>query len=102
MIAPCQPSAMDVGALPPVIDMATKDSTPLHVLLNRVPPRGGNVKALAAEIAAPVLETRFGNRVAFANSFLMGRTAAEIQPRSRAAEEVAALQAELDAVLTGG
>ncbi|MEL6424454.1 MAG: ParA family partition ATPase [Pseudomonadota bacterium] len=99
VLAPCQPSAMDVWALPPVIEMAGKERTPIHVVLNRVPPRGGAVEALAAQIEAPVLSTRLGNRVAFSTSFLSGKTAQEVQPRSRAAEEVAALLAELDGVI---
>ncbi|MGB0498589.1 MAG: AAA family ATPase [Rubricella sp.] len=90
VIAPCQPSAMDVWALDPVIEMAGKEKTPVSVLLNRVPPRGGAVDELTAMIEAPLLEARLGNRVVFATAFLSGKSAAEVQPRSRAAEEVEA------------
>ncbi|MBB5515921.1 chromosome partitioning protein [Rubricella aquisinus] len=99
VIAPVQPSVMDVWALTPVMEMAQKEKTPLHAFLNRVPPRGGNVEELAAMIDAPLLETRLGNRVVFSTAFMQGKTAAELQPRSKAAEEAADLAREIAALI---
>ncbi|MEL7216002.1 MAG: ParA family protein [Pseudomonadota bacterium] len=99
VISPCQPSAMDIWALAPVIEMAAKEKTPLHVLMNRVPPRGGAVEEMVAMIEAPVLGPRLGNRIAFATAFLAGKSAAEAQPRSKAAEDVAAFADAVEALL---
>jgi chromosome partitioning protein len=99
VIAPCQPSAMDVWALAPVVEMAAKEKTPIKVILNRVPARGGAVEQMVEQVAAPLFETRLGNRVAFATAVLEGRAAAELQPRSKAAAETDALAAEVAAFL---
>lgn len=99
VIAPCQPSAVDIWALSPVVEMAEKEKTDLHVLLNRVPPRGGAVEEMAGMIEAPVMEPRLGNRIIFATSFFKGRAAMEVQPRSKAAFETQALAEAVSARL---
>lgn len=99
VIGPCQPSVMDVWALAPVIEMARKEKTPFHVMLNRVPPRGGNVDELTTMIEAPILDARLGNRIVFATAFMQGKTAIEVQPRSKAAIEVTALATEISGLL---
>ena len=90
---------MDVWALAPVVEMAAKEKTPLHVLMNRVPPRSGAMEEMVAMIEAPVLGPRPGNRIPFATAFLAGKSAAEAQPLSKAAEEVAALADSVEALL---
>ena len=49
--------------------------------------------------AARLLETRLGNRVAFSQAVLTGRTAPELARRSAAAAEVEALRVEVEALL---
>ena len=102
VLVPVQPAALDVWATAPVLELCGKERKPVRVVLNRVPPRGGSVaeaEAALAEAGAALLDARLGNRVAFSTAFLRGRSAAETAPRSRAAEEVAALAAEVDAAL---
>jgi len=102
VIAPCQPSVMDVWATASVIETARKLKTPLAILLNRLPPRGGGVEEAVAALgpaAAQLLATRLGNRVAFSQAVLTGRTAPELARRSAAAAEIAALRAEVETLL---
>lgn len=99
VIAPCQPSAMDAWATESVVEAAAKQRTPLRVLLNRVPARGGGLEEAVAALGparANLLETRLGNRVAYAQAMLTGRTAPEIARRSAASAEIDALRAEID------
>lgn len=102
VVAPCQPSVIDVWASQSVIDTAAKLRTPCRLLLNRVPARmGGLEEVLAAlgEAQTLLLEARMGNRVGYAQAFLSGRTAGEIARRSAAAAEVEALRAEIGTLL---
>lgn len=104
VIAPCQPSAMDVWATQSVLDAAARQRTPVRVLLNRVPPRAGDLDEVAAALAeagAEVLDARLGNRVAFAKAMRSGRTAQEIGRRTPAADEIEALRAEVAGLLAG-
>ncbi len=102
VLSPMQPSPPDVWATRAVIEMCAREGARMRVLLNRMPSRGGPVaetEAALAEAGGVPLRARLGNRVAFATAFLTGRAAAETAPRSRAAEEVAALVEEIDAEL---
>jgi chromosome partitioning protein len=102
VVAPCQPSGMDVWAVETVLVTAGKQKTRVQVLLNRVPARGSGAEvALAALVAARanVLASRLGNRVGYSHAMLSGRTAPELAPRSAAAAEIAALRGEVEAAL---
>jgi len=103
VIVPCQASALDVWATEAVLTMARDEKIPARVVLNRVAPRGKaadqTVKALH-EAGAEVLNTRIGNRIAFGQSFAMGKTALSATGQKRAKEEIAQFTAELEAVLS--
>ena len=102
VVAPCQPSVMDVWATRSVLDTAAKQKTPVHILLNRMPPRIGTLDDILAALGDDrdkVLETTLGNRVAFSQSVLTGRTASELNRRSTAARETEALRAEIEKLL---
>lgn len=102
VIAPCQPSVMDAWATASVIETAAKQKTPLRILLNRLPPRGGGLEETVAALGpaqANLLAARLGNRVAFSQAMLAGRTAQETAPRSVAAAEIDALRAEIEGLL---
>lgn len=102
VLLPCQPTPLDAWAAEAMLDLCRKEKARARVVLNRVPPRGGAVEealALLAAARADLLETRLGARVAFSTAFLTGHAAAELQPRSRAAAEVKALTAEVEALL---
>jgi chromosome partitioning protein len=102
VVAPVQPSVLDVWATRPVLDAAARLKRPVRILLNRMPPRIGGLDEVVAALgdARPLLlDARLGNRVAFSQAALTGRTAAELSRRSVAAAETAALAAEIDALL---
>lgn len=102
VLAPCQPSVVDVWALEPLAATARKLKRPLRVLLNRMPPRLGGLEDVLAALGdsrALLLATQLGNRNAFSRALLSGRTAPELSPRSTAAAEVYGLRAELGALL---
>ncbi len=101
VIAPSQPSAMDIWALDPVVDMAAREKTPLRVLLTRVPPTGTAVEVAKGALKADLLASHIGNRVVFQQAFAQGKAASELQRRSKAAAEVAALAKEVEGVLAG-
>lgn len=102
VIAPCQPSVMDVWALGPVVTAAGKLKTPLRILLNRMPPRIGaldDVLGALGDSRALLLATQLGNRNGYSKAMLTGQTAGELAQRSTAAAEVFGLRAELGAML---
>lgn len=101
ILAPCQPSVMDVWALETVLETARKAKTPLRILLNRMPPRHGSLDEVLGALGdarALLLATQIGNRLGFSQSLMGGRTAQELSPRSTAAAEVYGLRAELTAL----
>ncbi|MEZ5668761.1 MAG: ParA family partition ATPase [Alphaproteobacteria bacterium] len=101
VVVPMQPSPADLWAVQPTLDMAATEKRPVLIVLNRVPPRARLTEQIAREAAAlghpalTVAKARLGNRVAFADAFLRGLGAAELQRRSAAAGEIAALAAEV-------
>ncbi len=102
VLAPCQPSVMDVWALESVVATADKLKRPIRILLNRVPPRLGSLEEVLGALGknrALLLATQLGNRNGYSKAMLNGRTAPEIARRSSAAAEIAGLRAELTALL---
>lgn len=103
VVAPCQPSGMDVWALEPLVATAARLKRPLRILLNRMPARlGGLEEVLGAlgDARALLLATQLGNRNGFSRAMLTGRTAQELSPRATAAAEIYGLRAELGALLS--
>ena len=102
VLAPCQPSVMDVWALEPVIATAARLKRPIRILINRMPPRMGALDEVLAELGparALLLATQIGNRNGFSKAMLSGKTAPELSERSTAAAETYGLRAELGALL---
>lgn len=102
VLAPCQPSVMDVWALETVAATAAKLKRPLRVLLNRMPPRLASLEDVLAALGTHrslLLATQLGNRNGFSKAMLDGRTAPEISRGSTAAAEIYGLRAELGALL---
>lgn len=102
VVAPCQPSVMDVWALESVAATAARLKRPLRILLNRMPPRLGSLDEVLAALGdnrALLLATQIGNRNGFSKAMLDGRTAAELAGRSTAAAETYGLRAEIGALL---
>jgi chromosome partitioning protein len=102
VIAPCQPSALDAWATQSICEAAERQRTPVRILLNRLPPRTSSIEEVLAALgprARLLLDCRLGNRVAFSQALLSGRTAPELSSRSLAADEIAAVRAEIDGLL---
>jgi chromosome partitioning protein len=102
VIAPCQPSVMDVWALETVIATAKRLKRPIRILLNRMPARLGSLEEVLAALGdsrALLLATQLGNRNGFSKAMLTGRTAPELGERSTAAAETYGLRAELGALV---
>jgi chromosome partitioning protein len=94
LLIPCRPAAFDLDAVGATLGLATMAGKPAAVVLNAVPSQGrigeearetlteGNVT-----VAKPVLH----QLIAFAHSVVDGRTAQELDPKSKAAQEIEAL-----------
>lgn len=98
VITPCQPSQMDAWATKPILELCAAENTPLRVVLNRVPPRGGAADEIAGDFktsGTKLLKSRIGNRVAFAKSFGAGTTALGLSGQSVAKLEIASLSKEI-------
>ena len=101
-LVPCQPAMADVWATAATLEMAAKEKLAHAVVLNRCPPRGRAAEAAIAALVAggaPTLTPRIGARAAFADAFMQGAGVTETARRSKAAEEIAALAAALEAAL---
>lgn len=98
VLAPVQPSPLDLWASRAVVEASRAAKAEVRLVLNKVPPRArlvDEVAAAAAELGAPILKSRLGARVAFAEAMGEGRTAMEKAPRSPAAAEARALFKEV-------
>ena len=98
VLAPIQPSPLDLWASRAVLDAATAAGRPFAFVLNKTSPRARLVETIArqaAELGAPVLESRLGARIAFAEAMGKGLTAIETAPRGPAAAEARALAKEV-------
>ena len=101
-LIPCQPAMADVWATAATLEIAAKEKLPHAVVLNRFPPRGRAAEAAAAALVAsgaPILAPRIGARAAFADAFMQGAGVTETARSSKAAAEIAALAAALEAAL---
>jgi chromosome partitioning protein len=94
ILVPCRPAAFDLNAIGTTLNLAVVASKPAYVLLNAVPPLGrvGEEARVALEdggvlVATPILH----QLVAFSHAVNDGRTAQELDPRSKAAMEIEAL-----------
>lgn len=105
-LIPVQPSPLDGWAsaeMLKLIDQARifKPEISARFLLNRYPARTLIARATAESLAdhdPPLLSHHVGQRVVFADAMQTGRLAGEIDPDSAAAQEVAALAAEIEAI----
>lgn len=101
-LIPCQPAMADVWATATTLAMAADQKLPHAVVLNRFPPRGRAAEAAAESLAAsgaPILTPRIGARAALADAFMQGAGVTETARSSKAATEIAALAAALEAAL---
>ena len=97
VVLPCQTSAMDRWATGSVLEMARAEKTPAVVVLNRAPSQQAatdEARAAFKNSGVQVMNSQFGNRVAFARAFGDGKTALDLAGQSLAKAEVAAFSKE--------
>ncbi|WP_022729555.1 ParA family partition ATPase [Fodinicurvata sediminis] len=98
VIVPVQPSPMDIWATRPTLELAKAEGTPALAVLNRVPPRARLTEEMLnalKDLGADVAKSRIGNRVIFASALSEGRSVGEVQPKGKAAQEMASLSREI-------
>ncbi|WP_448189622.1 ParA family partition ATPase [Azospirillum sp. sgz301742] len=102
VIAPVQPSPMDLWAVQPTIDLARQEKRRLFLVLNRVPPRTrladeliGKVRDLIDRPDIDLAEAQIGNRTAYAGTLLTGLSVTEAARRTQAAAEMQTLATEI-------
>jgi chromosome partitioning protein len=99
VVAPVQPSIVDLDAVDPTVDICRLANVPVLFVLNRVPTQGQEVKGTEEAIrkrGMTVSKVRWGERKAFRYPFMKGLTAQEVEPSSKAAIEVSQLFDELN------
>lgn len=99
VLIPVQPSPTDLWATQATIDIADAEEIPAYTILNRCPSNSKLAKFCAQELPrliTPVL----GNRVAYVNCMVDGRTVTETEPASAAAKEVKELVKHLIGILS--
>ncbi|AWK86477.1 ParA family partition ATPase [Azospirillum thermophilum] len=102
VVAPVQPSPMDLWAVHPTLDLAAQEKRRLLLVLNRVPPRAkiadelvAKVQELANPPAVELAAAQIGNRTAYAGTLLTGLSVTEGVRRTLAAAEMQALAEEI-------
>jgi len=98
VLVPAQPSPLDVWATLPTLELAQKEKSAALMVLNRVPPRANLTAQMMTKLGdypVKVAKSTIGNRVAFADAMMSGRTALEAKPSSIASKEIRALANEL-------
>lgn len=102
VIAPVQPSPMDLWAVQPTLDLARQEKRRLFLVLNRVPPRAKLADELIAKVRDLVnppdielAEAQIGNRTAYAGTLLTGLSVTEAAKRTQAAAEMQTLATEI-------
>ncbi|MCW4460801.1 AAA family ATPase [Sphingomonas sp. BT-65] len=106
VLVPVQPSPLDGWASAEMLRLIEearlfRPELAARFALNRCAPRTHLLRDTAAALAAadpPRLDSRIGQRVAFAEAMRTGRLADELDPAGPAAAEIAALAAEVEAL----
>jgi chromosome partitioning protein len=104
VVIPVQPSALDLWATKPTIDLAAQERRTVVIVLNRVSSRSpaAAAMALAAEdLKADIARSRLGNRGSFAASLAEGKGVGETAPDTIAAREARKLAREIAARVGG-
>ena len=103
ILIPVQPSAPDVWAADQTLALAKTEKRPARMVLNRVPPTNtkltDHIRQMITDQGTATLAAALSNRTGFAQAFMNGMAVHEAAPKTRAAEEVKALAAEVWALL---
>ena len=104
VLIPCRPSALDLAAIAASVRLAQEIANkPVFVVLNAITPRtmvADGAERTLADAGLVIAPVRIHHRMDHVTPLGSGRVAAEWAPRSKAAEEIAALWAWADATMT--
>ncbi len=97
ILIPLNPTPADLRALVKGLPLIRESGRPFQFLLSRVRPnlRNNDGTALALQALGMVLTARMHERVIYAETFAHGRTALELDAKGVAAQELAALWADV-------
>jgi chromosome partitioning protein len=97
LLIPCRPRAFDLDAIRTTAELASASGKPAFVVFMAGPPRAAvlyaEARGLLERIGLHVAPVMLPERGAFHHSVAEGKTAPELEPRGKAAEDVAALWA---------
>ena len=102
VLVPIQPSPPDLWAAEGTCGLARAEKRSLAIVLNRAPAAGrlrAMVEAEIGKLGLPLLPTVLGNRTGFAAAFAQGLGVTEAAAKSRAAEELRSLLADIEGML---
>ena len=103
-IIPVRPSPNDLRAVGRTIEIVRAAKKPFLFVLNQINSTARITLQASGALSkhGPVAETAVASRVGFAVSMTDGRTAAELEPNSKSAGEIADLWREIAGLLTEG
>lgn len=94
VLIPCRPSTLDLDAIGASVRLAKAAGKPAYVIVNAAPPQGAETEQMREALEGanvPVSPIVLHQRKAFSSFLQEGRTAQEMEPKGRAAEEVGEL-----------
>lgn len=95
LLIPCRPRAFDLDAVRTTAELAQASGKPAYVVFMAGPPRAtllyAEAERLVEQIGLKVAPVMLPERAAFHHSVAEGKTAPELEPKSKAADDVAAL-----------
>jgi len=98
VLVPFRPNILDLKALMNTVDLIKATGTPFFLVMNAVPPVGGDSDDAAAmldELELPICPVRVTNRLGFVRSLTPGLTAQETEPGGKAAQEIEGVYAHM-------
>lgn len=90
-ILPARPSALDLAAMPPVVQIIETTRTPSLIVLNACPPRAREIeeaRITLEQLGQPIWEGQIGDRTAFRRAIAHGQAVTEAEANGKAADEI--------------
>lgn len=103
LLVPVQPSALDIAATAPAVELARAVGVPAVLVLSRCPSRSRDVDEARAALAAyelPIYPGVITDRTAFRRSIAAGQAVSESEPHGKASAEIEELMNYLVGMLT--
>jgi chromosome partitioning protein len=91
LLIPVQPSALDIAATAPAVDLARAVGVPAVLVLSRCPSRSRDVEEARTALAAyelPIYPGVITDRAAFRRSIAAGQAVSESEPHGKASAEI--------------